>query len=242
MQMHVARRLAEAIGSWLHFEFCCYRAGLFSESSLKAAVGHVLSSFPILTKGARVYSDFPHEALNPAKKSGRKREVDFALLLAGNGIPKRGAEVLVEAKWADSSHCTPEHIFEDFLRLATLKTAEPQAVCIFVLAGTHKAIAKKLACMPFRSTGNKNVGIAASGAERRLRIDRSNFDHIKSLLPTLKEFALSGFDVPNSFVTRSTELHPLQTDGGTVDFQCIAWELVSASFSTQSPAASSNTV
>lgn len=237
MQMHVARRLAEAIGSWLHFEFCCYRAGLFAESSLKAAVGHVLSSFPIVTKGARVYADFPHEALNPAKKGGRKREVDFALLLAGKDIPRRGAEVLVEAKWADSSHCSPQKIFEDFLRLATLKAAEPKAACIFVLAGSHKAISTKLACMPFRSAGKRNVGIGSSGFQKRLRVDRSNLDHIKIFLPTIQEFADAGFDVPISFVTRATGLHPLQTEGGTVDFQCIAWELVSASFSTPRPSA-----
>jgi len=233
MQMHVARRIAEAIGSWLHFEFCCYRAGLFAESSLKAAVGHVLSSFPINTKGARVYADFPHAALNPRKKGGRKREVDFALILAGDGLPKKNAEVLVEAKWADSSHCTPEKIFEDFLRLATLKTAEPQATCIFVLAGTHRAIAKKLSSMPFRSSGRKNVGIAASGAERRLRIDPSSIAHIEWLLPTLRQFTDGGFAPPASFVTRSTSLHPLQTEGGTVDFQCIAWEVVSAAFDSQ---------
>lgn len=75
MQMHIARRLSEAIGSWLHMEFCCYRAGLFSESSLKAAVGQVLSSFPILVKGERVHSDFPHELLNSGAQSGRKEKL-----------------------------------------------------------------------------------------------------------------------------------------------------------------------
>lgn len=229
MQMHVARRLSEAIGSWLHFEFCCYRAGLFSENSLKAAVGSVLSSFPIQTKGARVHADFRHDALNPIQKGGRKREVDFALVLAGKGIPRRNAEVLVEAKWANSTHCNPENIFQDFLRLAILKVAEPGAACVFVLAGTHKSIGAALAQMPFRSTGKKNVGLSASGAEKKITLDHTNLDHKKWLGPAVREFIHSGFQVPAWFVTRSTGLHPLQSDQGTVDFQCIAWEVVSVS-------------
>jgi hypothetical protein len=89
MQMTIGRRVAEAVGSWLHLEFCCYRAGLLSEGALKAAVGQVLSSFPISSVGARIYADFPHDALNPIKKSGRKKAVDFALILAGNGLAKK---------------------------------------------------------------------------------------------------------------------------------------------------------
>ena len=96
MNMTIGRRLAEAVGSWLHMEFCCYRAGLLSEGALKAAVGQVLSSFPISSKGTRVYADFPHDGLNPVKRPGRKKEVDFALILAGKGLPKKNAEVLVD--------------------------------------------------------------------------------------------------------------------------------------------------
>ncbi len=232
MQMTIGRRLSEAIGSWLHLEFCCYRAGLLSESSLKSAVGQVLSSFPIATKGARIYADFAHIALNPLKKGGRKREVDFALVLAGPGLPKTGAEVLVEAKWADSSHCTSESIFNDFVRLAILKSANPGAACIFVLAGTHGAVAKVLTEMPFRSGGIKNKGIGASGFERRLRMSRDHSSHVAWFANSIREFANAGFTIPESFVTRSHGLHPVQSSNGTVDFQAIAWEVVSVSPST----------
>lgn len=229
MQMHVARRLSEAIGSWLHLEFCCYRAGLFSESSLKAAVGNVLSSFPISAKGTRVHADFPHAALNPLKKAGRKREVDYALVLAGNGLPKSNAEVLVEVKWADSSHCSSETIFQDFLRLAILKAADQNATCVFILAGTHKAVDLALSSMPFRTAGQNNKGIGASGANRRITFDRSNTEHAASFASSIREYSAAGFTLPHSIVTRSHGLHPIQSETGTVDFQAIAWEVESVS-------------
>jgi len=227
--MHVARRLSEAIGSWLHLEFCCYRAGLFSESSLKTAVGNVLSSFPISTKGTRVHADFPHAALNPVKKAGRKREVDFALVLVGNGLRKSNAEVLVEVKWADSSHCNSKTIIQDFLRLSILKTTDPNATCVFILAGTHKAIEVALSSMPFRTSGKKNTGIAASGSNRRITFDRSNSEHFSSFASSIRYFARAGFKLPQSIVTRSHGLHPIQSKAGTIDFQAIAWEVESVS-------------
>lgn len=223
--MHIARRLSEAIGSWLHMEFCCYRAGLLSESSLKAAVGQVLSSFPIQVKGARVHADFPHELLNPSAKAGRKRELDFALVLAGKGLSKRNAQIAVEAKWAGSSHCTPSKIFQDFLRLSVIKRGEPATVCIFVLAGSHREILKLLSGMPFASTVNKNTGIGSSGNEKRLTLNYTNIDHKNCFSKTIKSLSSAGFTIPESFVCQSHGVHPLQTGGGTVNFQAIAWEI-----------------
>ena len=229
MQMSVGRRLSEAVGSWLHFEFCCHRAGLFSENSLKAAVGQVLSAFPSTVKGSRAYADFPHDALNPVKKKGRKREVDFALVLAGQGLPKHNAQILVEIKWAESTHCDAETIFSDFLRLAVLKSHDPGAKCVFVLAGTHKSLVKLLDAMPFTSGEGKNVGIGQSLTEKRLKLSRDHDSHVQAFAETIRRFSENGFEIPESFVTRANGLHPTQTTGGTVDFQAIAWEIVSVS-------------
>ncbi|NDY91218.1 hypothetical protein [Ideonella livida] len=227
--MHIARRLSEAIGSWLHYEFCCYRAGLFSEDSLKAAVGGVLSSFPIITKGARVYANFPHESLNPLRKAGRKREVDFALILAGAGLPKKGAQIVVETKWAGSSHCRPENIFQDFLRLAAIKRDDPNATCIFLLAGNERDVSSVLQNMPFRSEGKTNCGIRSSGRNCRLTLDPSNTSHRSYFGDVIGGLSSDGFKVPESFVSRAHGLHPRQTDVGTVDFQAIAWEVLEIS-------------
>lgn len=229
MRMSVGRRVSEAIGSWLHFEFCCNRAGLFSENSLKAAVGQVLSAFPSATNGIRAYADFPHDGLNPVKKRGRRREVDFALVLAGKGVPKTGAQVLLEIKWAESTHCTPESIFSDFLRLAVLKSFDPGARCIFVLAGTHKSLDAILRGMPFTSGGGKNVGIGRKQAQRRLRFSKDHAAHVKSFSKQIRQFLNDGFEIPESIVTCPHGLHPAQTASGTVDFQAIAWEVTSVS-------------
>lgn len=228
MRMNVARRLSEAVGSWLHLEFCCYRAGLLSESSLKSAVGSVLSSFPVKTDGARVHAEFPHAALNPASRRGRNREVDFALVFTNPEHPRNGAEVLVEVKWADSSHCTPVKIAKDFLRLAILKSAEPNAICVFILAGNHKSIERTLSQAPFVTTGVQNRGISSKQAqERRFKLKHSDFPDADRLhlSKAIKNLALAGCNIPDSFVTCAHGLHPVATTKGAVDFQAIAWEV-----------------
>lgn len=229
MQMHIARRLSEAIGSWLHVEFCCYRAGLLSESSLKAAVGQVLSSFPIKEKGERVYADFPHALLNPRQKPGRSREVDFALVLAGDGVLKRNAQIAVETKWAGSSHCNPQKIFQDFLRLAEIKRGDPATICVFILAGHHSELSAILKDMPFRSAGENNSGIGRSGKLKRLKLDHRVKAHRECFSKPINLLHAAGFSIPDSFVSQSHGLHPVQTDHKTVDFQAIAWEVKSVS-------------
>lgn len=233
--MHIARRLSEAIGSWLHMEFCCYRAGLFSESSLKAAVGHVLSAFPISAKGTRVHADFAHEFLNPIRRIGRKRAVDFALVLAGSGLPKRNAEIVVETKWAGSSHCTGPKIFQDFLRLAAIKRGDPKTTCLFILAGSHKDVSLCLADMPFTGAGKINKGIGASGSEKKLSPDSSNISHRECFSEIIRNLSVDGFGIPKSLVCKSYGLHPRQTDGRTVGFQSIAWEVTSVAANNLNP-------
>lgn len=229
MQMTIGRRVAEAVGSWLHLEFCCYRAGLLSEGSLKAAVGQVLSSFPISTKGTRLYADFPHEALNPVKRAGRKKEVDFALILAGKGLPKKNAEVLVEAKWSNSSHCTSENVFTDFLRLAALKRTDPNAKCLFLLAGHSTSFEAITSGMPFNCGGPRNTGIGASGNQKRVTPKSTNARHRHHWTQAIRGLIDDGLIIPDSFVTQACNVHPIQSDGGTVDFQAQCWEIIEVS-------------
>lgn len=236
MNMTIGRRLAEAVGSWLHLEFCCYRAGLLSEGALKAAVGQVLSSFPISAQGTRVYADFSHDALNPVKRPGRKKEIDFALILAGKGLPKNNAEVLVEAKWTNSSHCTPENVFTDFLRLAALKRVDPNAKCIFLLAGHSKSFDVITNGFPFNCGGPRNTGIGKSGQSKRVTPTPGNGRHLLHWTPAIKRLLADGITIPDSFVTQACSAHPIQSDGGTVDFQAQCWEITEASPTNLNPA------
>jgi hypothetical protein len=237
MQMTTGRRVAEAVGSWLHLEFCCYRAGLLSEGALKAAVGQVLSSFPISAKGTRVYADFPHEALNPVKRPGRKKEVDFALVLAGKGLPKKNAEVLVEAKWSNSSHCTPENVFTDFLRLAALKRADPVAKCLFILAGHSTYFNAITSGMPFICGASRNTGIGTSGNQKRVTPTPTNVRHWRHWKRSIHDLLADGLIIPDSFVTQACSAHPIQSDAGTVDFQSQCWEIIAVSNTNLKPAA-----
>lgn len=229
MQMTTGRRVAEAVGSWLHLEFCCYRAGLLSEGALKAAVGQVLSSFPISAKGTRVYADFSHEALNPVKRQGRKKEVDLALVLDGKGLPKKNAEVLVEAKWSKSSHCTPHNIFTDFLRLAALKRADPDAKCLFLLAGHSSSFNAITSGMLFVCGASRNTGIGTSGNQKRVTPTPTNARHWRHWKRSIHDLLADGLIIPDSFVTQACRAHPIQSDGGTVDFQSQCWEIIAVS-------------
>lgn len=237
MQMTIGRRVAEAVGSWLHLEYCCYRAGLLSEGALKAAVGQVLSSFPISAKGTRVYADFPHEALNPVKRLGRKKEVDFALILAGKGLLKKNAEVLVEAKWSNSSHCTPGNVFTDFLRLAALKRADPDAKCLFLLAGHSTSFNAITSGMPFICGAPRNTGIGTSGNQKRVTPSPTNARHWRHWKQSIHYLLADGLVIPDSFVTQACSAHPIQSDGGTVDFQAQCWEIIEVSNTDLEPAA-----
>jgi hypothetical protein len=216
-------------------EFCCFRAGLFSENSLKAAVGQVLSSFPTLVKGERAHADFAHELLNPTPRRGRKHELDFALVLAGQGLRKRDAQIAAETKWAGSSHCTPSHVFQDFLRLAEIKRGDPNTVCTFILAGTYRDVNALLNGMPFTSSGRRNSGIGYSGNERRLRPNHADIDHRRYFSKPIKSLASHGFTIPESFMCQSHGLHPRQTNGDTIGFQAIAWEIKSVSEAPLNP-------
>lgn len=230
MKMNIARRLSEAVGSWLHFEFCCYRAGLLSESSLKSAVGNVLSTFPIHTQGARVYADYAHSALNPSSKTGRNLSVDFALALSTDGLPKNGAEVLVEVKWANSSHTKPENIARDFLRLATLKAAEPDAKCIFLLAGQSETLKRTLEKAPFLFEGNSKSGISIDhGNEHRFKLSSIANGNRAFFYEAAKKLIEARCKIPETFVTCSHGLYPLVTKKKEVDFQAVAWEIRSPS-------------
>lgn len=234
--MTPGRRIAEAVGSWLHLEFCCYRAGLLSEGALKAAVGQVLSSFPISKPGTRVYADFPHEALNPVIKQGRKKEVDFALVLAGKGLSKKNAEALIEAKWTNSSHCTPENVFTDFLRLAALKRSDPNARCLFLLAGHTTSMKKMTNGMPFVCEGPRNTGLGKSGSRKRFTPNPLNSTHTKYWSKSILDLLADGLTVPDSFVTQACNAHPIQSEGGTVDFQAQCWEIIEVSPTNLDPA------
>lgn len=222
MAMNVARRISEAVGSWMHFEFCCHRSGLMSEAALKAAVGNVLSAFPSAVSGSRVHAEVHHTALATAK-GGRKRCLDFALACLPDNGPCNNVEVAVETKWAGSSHCTYKTIAEDFLRLALVKRANPGAKCIFVIAGTAANVTRVIAGRPFTVDNVRNSGVHLCNSPRRLRFDALKSEHQIMFRTAFRNWRHSS--IPASIVSCCHGAYPAQTQRGTVRFQSIAWEL-----------------
>lgn len=218
MAMSDARRISEAVGSWLHFEFACYRGGLFSESTLKAAVGSVLSSFPIDVNGARAHAEVRHVAL------GNLRRLDYALCLRNDNEIVDSVQVAVESKWAGSSYCTTENIAQDFMRLMLVKRANPLAKCIFLLAGSAKNLAPLLVKPPFSADAGKNMGLRTTQTETRITFNRNKPTHKAAFTEAIQDWRQKGA-IPASFVAKSYGLHPQQTDSKTVRFQAIAWEV-----------------
>lgn len=88
-----------------------------------SAIGSVVSSFQAEHRGARVHADYPLSSIQRIPDSerktggGRKRSVDFALLYDDGRQPRSEPQILIEAKWAGSSHCSVTNVVADFIRL-----------------------------------------------------------------------------------------------------------------------------
>lgn len=216
MNMTPNRRLSEAVGSWLHLEYCCNRAKMFGEDSLKASVGQVLSAFATTGLGALVHAGYKHPAI--AKQPGSKgapRRIDFAVFLDKKDGTQPKVEIAVEAKWAGSSHCTPVQIVTDLVRLAMIKEADNATCCIFLLAGSARNLATLL-----------EEPIFKGAAGRKGRIGK---DYMSALdLTTLP----ADIYTPNDLVpkakkirVRGADLHPKNATANQYDFQAIAWQI-----------------
>ncbi len=53
MELSIAKRLSEGVGSYLHYSFCCNKAGLFNEDLLKFSVGAIPSTVLPANNGTR---------------------------------------------------------------------------------------------------------------------------------------------------------------------------------------------
>jgi hypothetical protein len=223
------RRFAEAIGSWMHLEACCFRAGLFSESSLKSAIGSVASSFQAEHRGARVHADYPLSSIQripDAEKTiggGRRRRVDFALLYDDGREPASEPQILIETKWAGSSHCTVANLMTDFIRLCLMKRAHPDATCLLVLAGHATDLKKVLSRRPFVGERKDLVRFDGTGTSKKFKFLHRNSDHQKYFGLSIAGFHKSNLDVPIAFSVTGSTPYPAPP----ARFQALAWELLS---------------
>ncbi|WP_337021858.1 hypothetical protein [Pantoea anthophila] len=224
MELSIARRISEGVGSYLHYLFCCNKAGLFNEDILKFSVGDVLSTVLTDVTGARVFSGYNHPALNPVKKIGAPRRVDFALINHHNKTHIDN-NVFVETKWVSSTHCNPIEIMADFYRLSLIKKHNNNSSCIFLLAGPSKDIEKTLKSFPFSFPDGRTI-FSENTHEKKFKPDISKHLHIKAFKETIMAVQEKiGVPLPSSFTTVSTGTYPIQPPRKTLRFQSIAWEI-----------------
>jgi len=222
-----ARRFAEALGSWMHFEACCFRAGLFSESSIKSAIGSVASSLHGDHKAARVHADYPLAAIQRVANgprdggSGRKRCVDFALVYDDGRKPPSEPQVLIEAKWAGSSHCTVTNVMADFVRLCLMKRAHPTATCLFILAGPSKQVDAVLSKRPFVGGSRDAIRCTAKGSNTKFKFLHRRPEHLKAFARAIAGFHEVNLSVPIGFSVSGSLPYPATP----AKFKAIAWEI-----------------
>lgn len=221
--LSLPRRLSEAVGAWMHLEYCSYRAGVFSESSLKAVIGSVLSTVPVKARGTRAHAEYNHPALNVIKRPGAPNMVDFALILNGASI---NGEAYIETKWAGSSHCKDVNILKDFLRLANIKMVEPDAKCIFLMAGKSSDLAALFNSFPFRTTSQgKSNGFQLTSGEVKMKFDHLDQDFFLKASLVFSELIDRGMTVPMSLTICCHGIFPSDSVPYKAKFQAVAWEI-----------------
>ena len=127
--MNSAKRLAQAVGAWLQFEFACNRAELFNERCLGPAIAGGLHAI----YKEEVRSEYLHPILGPLKTGpGRRPEVDFAVV---RDYPK--VICVLESKWIGASGVRIDDILWDLFRLELI-AHDSGATSFFLLAGKRK--------------------------------------------------------------------------------------------------------
>lgn len=139
----LARRLSDGLYGKLEYDFACQRGHGFGEAYLHGALIDLLASnldsIDYSIECGYAIPELQHKKSH-GSASGRKREVDFAVIQRDN--PKM--KLCLEVKWAGSSHATAFNVLRDLVRLTLVVDANPQTAALFVLAGPKRDVPKLL--------------------------------------------------------------------------------------------------
>jgi hypothetical protein len=217
--MNEVRKIAQATGAWLQYEFACGRSNLFNEARLSTPISSVLEHlFP-----HQVHSEFLHPSLAAAcaGRRGRRPEVDFAVTAV---YPK--ITCVVESKWVGRNGLTAEDVIWDLLRLELIAHQE-QASAFFVLAGRRKHLEAF-----FQSRAFLGKRTARGTYKRLLKLDRRRNARIVVDSPTKDREAIFHkmlADYPTiSFPSRITTSRPSTYPEScpTFQYQAYAWQVI----------------
>ena len=157
----LARNLSEGVHGSLELAHACRASRDFIEDAVHQAIRRVLTATPHLN-GHSIRRGYALPALQrerstESKKGGRYPEVDFAAIPYGT---PDSPTLCIEAKLAGSSHAKPLNLIRDVCRLALASRAHPGSACLFILAGAHQDVARRLSQGP--------MGTAAPSGRRLL--------------------------------------------------------------------------
>jgi len=183
--MNEIKRLTQGMSAALLYDFCCMKGNLFGESYLTTSMGEILQSLHG-GKSAQVIAGYQHPTLSKLMKGrGRRPELDFVVSTYDDSSANqrarsakspvqtsRNASLLltaIETKWAGSSHCTPENILWDILRLEMLVFENPTINAILLIAGHEKkfkVLEKSLAEFLKFDTGQFKIEFISSKSKK----------------------------------------------------------------------------
>jgi hypothetical protein len=210
--VHISRLLAEGVGSWLHFEYCCSRNGLFNERYIAQAVGQILHA----NYGDQVRGELAHPLLATDKPGGQP-QIDYVVYDSGT----KKIKFAIETKWAGSSHCTVENIVWDLIRLQML-VEEGAVNCAFLLAGRRDRLANLFKKADFVAPRGRNPILHTTNAAINTL---SLLPDIPERVPLFRKIfgRHQNVKIPQFVVT---QLHgPFPADGKTKHHQVFVWEV-----------------
>lgn len=217
--MDPIRKIAQATGAWLQYEFACGRSHLFNERQLSTPISSVLNHlFP-----HQVHAEFVHPLLAAAKsgRPGRRPQVDFAVTQT---YPK--IVCAVESKWVGKSGLSAEDILWDLLRLELIAHHEG-ASAYFILAGRRKHLEsffKSRAFLGRRASDGTYKRLLKLDKRRnaRVRVDSPPADREPVFRKLFAEYPEISF--PSRITTSIPYLYP--EDCPAFQYQAYAWKVV----------------
>ena len=213
--MHICRRLAHGVSSWLRFEFHCSRGHLFEEKYLAYSIGQILYS----EYGKKVVSELDHPLLKKHTEGpGKRPKMDFAVVNGDNIV------LALEAKWAGNSPLKVDDIIWDLIRLE-LMASHYETKCIFLLAGQKKRIKALFESKAFLAPHPNRPPrpILKDGINRSMamRLDIPP----KQRIPIIKRLVnkYPDIEMPARISSGQPFVYPVECSGS--DFQVYVWQI-----------------
>lgn len=217
--MDPAKKLAQAVGAWLQYEFACNRSELFNERCMSVPIASGL--YAIYKQD--VHSEFLHPVLGPVTSGpGRRPEVDFAVI---NSYPHIGC--VLESKWVGAGGLAIEDIVWDLLRLELIAHSE-KAAAFFLLAGRRKyldSLFKSRAFTGRRTAAGKYRRILERRRPGRLPVDSPASERQKMFQRLLEPYQDVSF--PAVIRTSCSYVYPEQCP--MFQYQACVWHVFAPS-------------